>query len=69
MLKSFGYATKLRKSRVCEIKVEVVPPRRHHLGANQWEIWLRDLDGYTVFLSRPDGTECIGATSRKAPKH
>lgn len=42
-------------ARAEEMKVEVVLPRRHHVGANHWEIWLRDLDGYTVVLSSPDG--------------
>jgi len=43
-------------ARVEEMKVEVVLPCRHHVGASQWEIWLRDPDGYTVVLSSPDGT-------------
>lgn len=25
-------------------------------GPNHWEIWLRDLDGYTVVLASPYGT-------------
>ena len=25
-------------------------------GPNHWELWLRDLDGYTVVLASPDGT-------------
>ncbi|HEX5323216.1 MAG TPA: VOC family protein [Capsulimonadaceae bacterium] len=39
-----------------EMNVEVVMPHYHHAGASQWEIWLRDPDGYTVVLSEPDGT-------------
>ncbi|HLJ57027.1 MAG TPA: VOC family protein [Chthonomonadaceae bacterium] len=37
-----------------ELGAEIVLPRRHHVGASQWEIWLRDPDGYTVVLSTPD---------------
>jgi catechol 2,3-dioxygenase-like lactoylglutathione lyase family enzyme len=25
-------------------------------GPNHWELWLRDLDGYTVVVASPDGT-------------
>jgi catechol 2,3-dioxygenase-like lactoylglutathione lyase family enzyme len=31
------------------------PPDRRG-GPNHWEIWLRDLDGYTVVLASPDGS-------------
>lgn len=43
-------------ARAQEMGVEVVMPYYHHEGAHQWEIWLRDPDGYTVVLSEPDGT-------------
>ncbi len=43
-------------ARAEEMKVEVVLPRYHHKGANQWEIWLRDPEGYTIVLSSPDGS-------------
>jgi catechol 2,3-dioxygenase-like lactoylglutathione lyase family enzyme len=42
--------------------VEIVLPRHRNPpppqegGPNHWEIWLRDLDGYTVVLSSPDGS-------------
>lgn len=44
-----------------ELKAEIVMPRHRNPpdsdgGPNHWEIWLRDLDGYTVVLSSPDGT-------------
>ena len=39
-----------------QMKAEVVMPRRRHVGAKHWEIWLRDLEGYTVVLSSPDGS-------------
>ena len=40
---------------------EVLLPRHRNPpegdgGPNHWEIWLRDLDGYKVVLSSPDGT-------------
>jgi catechol 2,3-dioxygenase-like lactoylglutathione lyase family enzyme len=43
-------------ARAGELKAEVVLPHYHHAGAGQWEIWLRDPDGYTVVLSSPDGS-------------
>ena len=43
-------------ARAGEMKVEIVLPRRHHVGASQWEIWLRDPEGYTIVLSSPDGS-------------
>jgi catechol 2,3-dioxygenase-like lactoylglutathione lyase family enzyme len=43
-------------TRAEEMKVEIVLPRHRHPGANHWEVWLRDLDGYTVVLSSPDGS-------------
>ncbi len=42
--------------RAKEMAVEVVLPAYHHVGAHQWEVWLRDPEGYTVVLSSPDGT-------------
>jgi len=42
-------------ARAEEMNVEVVMPHYHHEGAFQWEIWLRDPNGYTVVLSMPDG--------------
>src|SRR5579862_6832147 len=41
-------------ARAEEMNVEVVMPHYHHEGAFQWEIWLRDPNGYTVVLSMPD---------------
>jgi catechol 2,3-dioxygenase-like lactoylglutathione lyase family enzyme len=43
------------------MNAEVVLPRHRNPpsgdgGPNHWEIWLRDLDGYTVVLASPDGT-------------
>lgn len=43
-------------ARAGELKADIVRPHYHHVGAHQWEIWLRDPDGYTVVLSSPDGT-------------
>jgi hypothetical protein len=43
-------------ARAEEMKVEVVLPRHRHAGAKHWELWLRDLDGYTIVLSSPDGS-------------
>jgi hypothetical protein len=43
-------------ARAGEMKVEVVLPCYHHVGAHQWEIWLRDPEGYTLVLSTPDGS-------------
>jgi catechol 2,3-dioxygenase-like lactoylglutathione lyase family enzyme len=48
-------------ARVPELQPEVVLPRHRNPpdgdgGPNHWEIWLRDLDGYTVVLASPDGT-------------
>lgn len=49
------------QARVAELKAEMVLPRHRNPpdgdgGPNHWEIWLRDLDGYTVVLASPDGT-------------
>lgn len=47
--------------RAVELGAEVVLP--HHRnppdgdgGPNHWELWLRDLDGYTVVIVSPDGS-------------
>jgi catechol 2,3-dioxygenase-like lactoylglutathione lyase family enzyme len=47
-------------ARAAEMQVEVVRPAYHHAGAHQYEIWLRDPDGYTLVLSGPDGTRPAG---------
>ena len=44
-----------------QMGVEVILPRHRNPpdgngGPNQWEIWLRDPDGYKVVLASPDGT-------------
>src|SRR5262249_9032575 len=48
-------------ARANQMHVEVVLPRHRNPpdgdgGPNHWEIWVRDLDGYTVVLASPDGT-------------
>lgn len=48
-------------ARASELKAEVVMARHRNPsdgngGPNHWEIWLRDLDGYTVVLASPDGS-------------
>jgi catechol 2,3-dioxygenase-like lactoylglutathione lyase family enzyme len=48
-------------ARADALKAEIVLPRHRNPpnrdgGPNHWEIWLRDLDGYTVVLASPDGT-------------
>lgn len=48
-------------TRVADLKPHIVLPRHRNPpdrdgGPNHWEIWLRDLDGYTVVLASPDGT-------------
>ena len=48
-------------ARAVELKAEVVLPRHRNPpdgkgGPNHWEIWLHDLDGYTVVLASPDGS-------------
>jgi hypothetical protein len=42
-------------ARVAELKAEIVMAPYHHAGASQREVWLRDLDGYTIVFSSPDG--------------
>jgi catechol 2,3-dioxygenase-like lactoylglutathione lyase family enzyme len=44
-----------------ELKAEIVLPRHRNPpegggGPNHWELWLHDLDGYTVVLASPDGS-------------
>jgi catechol 2,3-dioxygenase-like lactoylglutathione lyase family enzyme len=48
-------------ARVEELKAEIVMAPYHHVGASQWEVWLRDPDGYVVVLSTPDGK--VGSSS------
>jgi catechol 2,3-dioxygenase-like lactoylglutathione lyase family enzyme len=48
-------------SRATELEAEIARPRHRNPpdgngGPNHWEIWLRDLDGYTVVLASPDGS-------------
>jgi predicted enzyme related to lactoylglutathione lyase len=48
-------------ARATEFGAEIVQPRHRNPadgngGPNHWEIWIRDLDRYTVVLSSPDGT-------------
>ncbi|MBI1357344.1 MAG: VOC family protein [Acidobacteria bacterium] len=52
-------------SRAVEFGAEVVLPRHRNPpegdgGPNHWELWLRDLDGYTVVLASPDGSAGSG---------
>ncbi len=51
-----------------ELKAEIVLPRHRNPpdgngGPNHWELWIRDLDGYTVVLASPDGS-ATGRTYR-----
>jgi L-ascorbate metabolism protein UlaG (beta-lactamase superfamily) len=48
-------------ARAGELRAEVVIPRHRNPpdgdgGPNHWELWLRDLDGYTLVIASPDGT-------------
>jgi catechol 2,3-dioxygenase-like lactoylglutathione lyase family enzyme len=48
-------------ARARELGAEIVLPRHRNPpedngGPNHWELWLRDLDGYTVVLASPYGT-------------
>jgi catechol 2,3-dioxygenase-like lactoylglutathione lyase family enzyme len=43
-------------ARAADLKAAVIKPRYRHAGANHWQVWLHDPDGYTVVLSSPDGT-------------
>jgi hypothetical protein len=47
--------------RATSMNVEVVMPKHRNPpdgngGPNHWELWLRDLDGYTVVVVSPDGS-------------
>jgi len=47
--------------RASEMGVTVLKPKHRNPpdgngGPNHWEIWLRDLEGYTVVLASPDGS-------------
>lgn len=42
--------------RAGDLGAEIVMPLYHHTGAFQWEVWIRDPDGYLVVLSTPDGS-------------
>ena len=41
-------------ARAAELNAEVLRPPFHHVGASQWECWLRDPEGYKVVLSSPE---------------
>lgn len=48
-------------ARAKDLQAEIVMPKHRNppegdAGPNHWEIWLRDLDGYTVVLASPDGS-------------
>jgi catechol 2,3-dioxygenase-like lactoylglutathione lyase family enzyme len=47
-------------ARALELKAEIVLPRHRNPpgegGPNHWEVWLKDLDGYSVVLASPDGS-------------
>jgi catechol 2,3-dioxygenase-like lactoylglutathione lyase family enzyme len=48
-------------ARAAELQAEVVLPKHRNPpdgngGPNHWELWIRDLDGYTVVLASPDGS-------------
>ena len=48
-------------ARATDLQAEIVLPRHRNPpdgdgGPNHWEVWLRDLDGYTVVLASPDGS-------------
>jgi predicted enzyme related to lactoylglutathione lyase len=42
-------------ARINELNPEILRPPFHHVGASQWECWLRDPEGYKVVISSPDG--------------
>jgi len=49
------------EARARTLGAEVVKPKHRNPpdgdgGPNHWELWLRDLDGYTVVLASPDGS-------------
>jgi catechol 2,3-dioxygenase-like lactoylglutathione lyase family enzyme len=48
-------------ARLADLRPQIVLPRHRNPpdkdgGPNHWEIWFRDLDGYTVVLASPDGS-------------
>lgn len=48
-------------ARAEEMNAEILMPRHRNPpdgngGPNHWELWLLDLDGYTVVLASPDGS-------------
>ena len=43
-------------ARAEKLKAEVLRPRFRYVGANHWQCWLRDPEGYKVVLSSPDGS-------------
>lgn len=48
-------------ARAAQMNVEVVLPKHRNPpdgqgGPNHWELWVRDLDGYTVVVASPDGS-------------
>jgi catechol 2,3-dioxygenase-like lactoylglutathione lyase family enzyme len=48
-------------ARATELQARIVMPRHRNPadgdgGPNHWEVWLHDLDGYTVVLSSPYGS-------------
>jgi len=48
-------------TRAAKMKVEIARPVHRNPpdgdgGPNQWECWLRDLDGYLVVIASPAGT-------------
>jgi len=59
-------------ARGVELAAEVVlgehrnPPAGEAGGPAHREIWLRDLDGYTVVLASPDGEAALDAAERSA---
>ncbi len=48
-------------ARASELHAEIVLDRHRNPpdgdgGPNHWELWIRDLNGYTIVLASPDGT-------------
>jgi predicted enzyme related to lactoylglutathione lyase len=41
-------------SRARALNAEILRPAFHHVGASQWECWMRDPEGYKVVISSPD---------------
>jgi predicted enzyme related to lactoylglutathione lyase len=42
-------------ARATELGAEVVLPVHRNAGPDHRELWIKDLDGYTVVLASPDG--------------